>query len=645
MVETHLRVLVVDDDTNARAAAAAHLRQEGHTVIEAATTTDALAALNSNPAPDLVLAGLMPHAAPDGLSLPPAAANRLAASPDVAATPGAIPVIMMVDDDDDATLDRIFGAGAVDYIVKPVRERVLRQRVTGPLRFRQQATATEAALAHSRETLDLALNATEMGIWDWDLSTDCTYYSAGWMQALGYESDEIEQTSQQWRSMIHPEDYERVQTALQAHFSGDTPYMVEHRLRTKTSGYQWVLANGRVIERDDNGRPLRMVGVQLNIQDEKRLEQAIQQSEERHRIISETISDYAYSYIVQPDGTLRKDWSTAAFHEITGYTFEEMDANGWQRLIHPADSGIAKARFMRLLQGEVDISEFRIITKSGEVRWLRDHGHPVVDEQQGRVVHIYGAAQDITERKHFEAQLQQQAEELRTRNEELDTFAYTVAHDLKNPISSMMGFASLVRNYSSRMSEESIKEYLSLILESGYQLKEIINALLLLAGVTKDENAEIIELDMQMIVDDAKRRLAALIEEKQARILMPEEWPSAAGYGPWVAEVWTNYLSNALKYGGEPPAIELGAERESDEMVRFWVRDNGRGLTDEEQQRVFTPFTRLNQVKIEGHGLGLSIVQRIVQKLGGEVSVYSEVGQGSTFSFTLPVRAARSAAN
>jgi two-component system sensor histidine kinase/response regulator len=102
--------------------------------------------------------------------------------------------------------------------------------------------------------------------------------------------------------------------------------------------------------------------------------------------------------------------------------------------------------------------------------------------------------------------------------------------------------------------------------------------------------------------------------------------------------VWANYISNAIKYGGRPPHIELGATAQDDGMVRFWVRDNGAGLTPEEQTRLFIPFTRLDQVQVKGHGLGLSIVRRIVGKLGGQVGVESQVGQGSVFSFTLPGR-------
>ena len=96
-------------------------------------------------------------------------------------------------------------------------------------------------------------------------------------------------------------------------------------------------------------------------------------------------------------------------------------------------------------------------------------------------------------------------------------------------------------------------------------------------------------------------------------------------------------MSNALKYGGQPPRVELGATEQEDGTVRFWVRDNGHGLTPEEQARLFTPFTRLDQVSAKGHGLGLSIVRRIVEKMGGQVGVESQVGQGSTFVFTLPM--------
>jgi signal transduction histidine kinase len=128
-----------------------------------------------------------------------------------------------------------------------------------------------------------------------------------------------------------------------------------------------------------------------------------------------------------------------------------------------------------------------------------------------------------------------------------------------------------------------------------------------------------------------------LIQQYHAEICRPGAWPAAVGYAPWIEEVWINYLSNALKYGGQPPVVELGADVQDDDWIRFWVRDNGPGILPDDQARLFTPFTRLSQVDLEGHGLGLSIVRRIVEKLGGEVGMESDTtGSGSLFYFTLP---------
>jgi signal transduction histidine kinase len=232
--------------------------------------------------------------------------------------------------------------------------------------------------------------------------------------------------------------------------------------------------------------------------------------------------------------------------------------------------------------------------------------------------------------------LRQYTVELETQNAELDAFAHTVAHDLKNPLTALIGFSGLLEGRFTKMSEEKLRHNLQIIGQNGRKMRNIIDELLLLASVRKVEEVETGPLDMVRIADEAQGRLADPIAEQQAEIIAPDSWPVALGYGPWVEEVWVNYLSNALKYGGQPPRVELGAMQQDDGAVRFWVRDNGPGLALEEQAQLFTPFTRLHQARAKGHGLGLSIVQRIVEKLGGQVGVESTPGQGSTFFFTLP---------
>jgi signal transduction histidine kinase len=165
---------------------------------------------------------------------------------------------------------------------------------------------------------------------------------------------------------------------------------------------------------------------------------------------------------------------------------------------------------------------------------------------------------------------------------------------------------------------------------------DIINALLLSANVREENEVVMDHPDMAAIVSEALTRLSNEITASQARVSIPDQWPDVLGYRPWIEEVWANYMSNAIKYGGTPPQIELGASKQADGYIRFWVKDNGSGISPCDQSRLFTQFTRLDESKAEGHGLGLSIVQRIVEKLGGQVGVESAVGQGSTFFFTLP---------
>jgi len=219
---------------------------------------------------------------------------------------------------------------------------------------------------------------------------------------------------------------------------------------------------------------------------------------------------------------------------------------------------------------------------------------------------------------------------------ELDAFAHTVAHDLKNPLTVLKGYSLLLTETYGTVSESIVRQYLATIARTSEKMTSIVNELLLLASVRKMEEVKVGPLDMSSIIADARDRLVTQVSESEAVFTLPDHWPLAIGYRPWVEEVWANYISNAIKYGGTPPQIELGATPLPDGMIRFWVRDNGHGLTPEEQSQLFAEFNRVHQGSVEGHGLGLSIVRRIVEKLGGEVSVESKVGEGSMFSFTLP---------
>ncbi len=276
------------------------------------------------------------------------------------------------------------------------------------------------------------------------------------------------------------------------------------------------------------------------------------------------------------------------------------------------------------------VNQSALIARDGTKRAIDEITTPISDEH-GNVTGAVLAFRDVTERRQAEVEREKLIEEL-------DAFARTVAHDLQTPLARIIGFADLLADDHTAFSVQQLQEYLQIIARNGAKMSTIIDELLLLAGVRK-KKVGLKPLDMAAIVAEAQQRLADVIEKHQAKVVLPDTWPTALGHAPWVEEVWANYLSNAVKYGGRPPYVELGAAAQADGMVRFWIQDNGPGLSPDDLTRLFMPFTRLSHTRAEGHGLGLSIVHRIVEKLNGQVGVESDnlPGQGCVFSFTLPV--------
>lgn len=245
--------------------------------------------------------------------------------------------------------------------------------------------------------------------------------------------------------------------------------------------------------------------------------------------------------------------------------------------------------------------------------------------------------------RRLQQELQNRGEELEKRTAESDAFARTVAHDLKNPLNVIVNYSEMMLEHyqdDKTVMNDECHELVKVILQTGKRMNNIINALLLLAGVSKSKNISREPItNMQTLVEQVlNERLRYALEESKGTVNFPENWQPAIGYAPWVEEIWSNYLSNGLKYGGAEPRLEIGSEMQMDGYVRFWVRDYGNGISPEAQQQLFVPFSRLHNEleQIEGHGLGLSIVQQIIEKLGGYAGVESTVGQGSCFFFTLP---------
>lgn len=225
---------------------------------------------------------------------------------------------------------------------------------------------------------------------------------------------------------------------------------------------------------------------------------------------------------------------------------------------------------------------------------------------------------------------------LEERNRDLAAFDRSVAHDLRSPLTALLGLAELMKLDAVQRTDENVET----VWDAAKHMQSIIESLLLFAQIGNAQ-AEITPIAMGPLVGKVVKSLQHEIQRRQGVVTIEEgDWPSVEGHAPWVEQVWANYISNALKYGGRPPRVHLSWDMGNSGDPRFSVHDNGPGLDPGQRAKVFSEFERLKHPNGEdGHGLGLSIVRRIVEKLAGKVGLESQPGQGSRFFFTLKAAA------
>ncbi len=273
---------------------------------------------------------------------------------------------------------------------------------------------TIETLQRSEQKFRLAMDVTEDGMWDWNIPTGHVSYSPRWAQILGYDVQAIPNNYEFWESGFHPDERTAVLSALYAHLDGLTvPFIQKHRLRTQDGNWKWVLLRSRIIERSQDGWPQRVIGTITDIDSEKLANDRLRDSEEKYRRVSENISIIAYSAL--PDERSANIFLSGKIVELTGYTVEELlnDPDLWSKMLHADDREHVweKIEEHRRLKSTLDI-EYRIVTKNGEVRWIRDKANPAFNES-GEIMRIDGFMEDISARKRSERDLEIAENQLR----------------------------------------------------------------------------------------------------------------------------------------------------------------------------------------------------------------------------------------
>jgi len=348
----------------------------------------------------------------------------------------------------------------------------------------------------------------------------------------------------------------------------------------------------------------------------------------------EAVKDYAI-FMLDAEGYVRT-WNPGA-QRLKGYTPDEIIGQHFSRFYTQKDKDRdhpAHELRVAVAEGRFEEQGWRV-RKDGTQFWANVVISAAHDEE-GRVVGFAKVTRDLSERRKQEQKLLRAQQELERSNADLEQFAASVAHDLAEPLRTVAGFAEVIgRRHADELSEEP-RQYLDYIMTSVARMQTMINDLLAYAraGAAATAPAPVSVADA---VESVLLGLRASLQEYGVEVTVDlSERPCVLGDQPSVELVLQNLISNAVKFADrEQPRVTVGA-RSEDGRWRVEVSDNGIGIDPSDQRTIFQAFRRLNHGDSPGTGLGLSISQRIVTRLGGEIGVDSQVGQGSRFWFALP---------
>jgi PAS domain S-box-containing protein len=544
----------------------------------------------------------------------------------------------------------------------------------------QKSVAAE--LHRSRERLDQALKGADLAAWEWNVQTGEFVHNARWAELRGYHPGELPLRVESWFVGIHPDDMPQVKRALSAHLEGRSPdYNIQIRVAAKDGRWVWILQRGKVYARDERGQPLRMAGTSLDITEQKRTEieqhflTRIGLDLGKMLVVDDTLSalaevvvkdlaDYCVIDLVEESGEIRRA-KVACSVQAKSALLEEF-----------ARLSLGSQRtpiLLQVLQGGGTLLFETVVPKDLEI-WARNEEHlrllrasevcsllwvPLVGRD--RILGGFCLASASRTRKYQQDDLRF-AEQLarvaslsvdnarlytasRRASDARDEVLAVVAHDLRNPLGTILLQAGLLRRQLDRPenpASRAIERIGYAALRMNRLIKDLLDVTCLEAGQLKLERAP---HPMQEVVAEAveEERALATAASVEIRIDTPEHLPDVYADRDRVLQVFENLIGNALKFTPAGGYITVGAVPHGG-FVLCSVQDTGRGISIEDQPHLFDRFWLSHWNRPErgtSAGLGLAIVKGIVEAHGGRVWVASTPGKGSTFYFALPTNATK----
>ncbi|HKB89146.1 MAG TPA: PAS domain S-box protein [Opitutaceae bacterium] len=523
----------------------------------------------------------------------------------------------------------------------------------GPPKSRQVAivfndvTAQKRAEEELRDTkarLETTLGATEVATWNWDIHNNRVFadHNMARLFSLTLE-DAMGGPIENYLRAIHPEDRARVETLISEALQDPSGYLeTDCRLLQADGSVRWVTARG-VIERDEEDQPHRFPGVIIDITGRKQAEAALRRSEERATNIIESITDGFMA--------MDQEWRITYLNRRAEEIFRPLQkthANTLGRIFwdeFPETVGtIFEESYYRAVRGQMSVAFEVFYPLLG--RWFDVCAYPSCEG-----LSIYFV--DITERKQAEEALARARAELERTNQNLEAtvaartrslresigvleaFSYSVSHDLRGPLRVMGSFAQALKQDYSASLDSAAMDYIRRIVSASERMDHIIEDVLVYSRISRDE----LKLEPIALAEFIPSLLEAYpqFRKEAATITLRSPLPIVMAHQAALTQCISNLIGNAVKFvaPGNFPEIEIWAEVSAD-RARLFVRDNGIGIEPSVQKKIFGDFYRLES-KYPGTGIGLAIVKKAMERMGGSVGLYSEPGKGSTFYLDIPV--------
>lgn len=494
----------------------------------------------------------------------------------------------------------------------------------------------ESALKISEERFRTAAETLTDVVYEWDLKDKLDWYG-DIDSIMGSQPGEFPRTIAGWEAVIHPEDTERVITALKNHIKGTAHYNTEYRVKKNNGGWRWWSARGKAL-RNEHGIAYKMIGSITDITEQKQAEDAISNERSLLRTIIDLIPDAIYAIDIKG----RKILANAKEIELCGKNSEDEIIGKTDFDLYPV---IEAQRYYEedqiiIQSGKPALDmEDTLIGKDGQIHWLLGSKVPLRDVH-GQITGIVGVNHDITRRKHIEEELTINNEQLLKLNAEKDKFFSIIAHDLKSPFSGFINLTELMADDTQEFSIAEFTENSKMLNKSAKNLFKLLENLLEWAQLQKGtiefnptefELSKLVSQAIETISHRASQKLISIINEvSDSQMVFADE--------KMIYTVIRNLLSNALKFTRMNGTIVINSQRFDTGVIQVSVKDNGIGMTEDIVKKLFKIEEKIGSKGTDGElstGLGLFICKEFIDMHDSKIWVASEEEKGSTFFFTL----------